>query len=123
MLQLNSPAKVNDYTALCLTYYLREVCSSGRWVSICVGRARLLNFDRAHNSQILKWRIICNTLGRHLKVSAAAAVAAASLLCLALTHTHTDAQSRSLQSPFTPFTVHRLPFTITISYTHLEAAA
>lgn len=120
MLQLNSPAKVNDYTALCLTYYLREVCSSGRWV--CVGRARLLNFDRAHNSQILKWRIICNTLGRHLKVSAAAAVAAASLLCLALTHTHAHIYTVTVTA-VTVHTVHRLPFTITISYTHLEAAA
>lgn len=74
---------------------------------MCVGRARLLNFDRAHNSQILKWRIICNTLGRHLKVSAAAA--AASLLCLALTHTHTHIHSHghcSHRSHRSPFTVH-----------------
>lgn len=80
----------------------------------------MLNFDRAHNSQISKWRIICNTLGRHLKVSAADAAAAASLLCLALTHTYTH--SRSLQSPFTPFTVHNQLHSGSHT-THLEAVA
>lgn len=71
---------------------------------MCVGwtRARLLNFDRAHNSQILKWRIICNTLGRHLKVSAAAA----SLLCLALTHTHAHIYTVTVTA-VTVHTVHR----------------
>lgn len=90
---------VNDYTALfvCIiiscTYFggvLGWVC-----VCVCVLGARLLNFDRAHNSQIWKWRIICNTLGRHLKVSAAAA-AAASLL---LFGTHSQSRSPQSQSP------------------------